>query len=129
MVLGITGSRKFVDTDCVEQAILEAAPDMILTGGAKGADILAENVARKHGIPWKTYHPKFKTDANTPYHARWYLKRNEEIVNACDTLLAFFAGAKSKGTQYTVKYARKLNKNIIIYPKTHQPQTYQQALF
>ena len=127
MIIGITGSRKFTDTACMEQAILEMKPSLLLTGGATGADTMAENIAKKHGIPCKVFLPKFKTDPKTPYHPRWYLERNKEIVDACDVLLAFFAGEKSKGTEYTVEYAKKISKPIKGFPKTEQRQTSFQA--
>ena len=117
MIMGITGSRKFKDITCIEQAILEMKPRLLLTGGAAGADTIAENIAKKHGIPCKVFLPKFKTDTKTPYHPRWYLERNKEIVDDCDVLLAFFAGEKSKGTEYTVKYAEKTGKPIKVFPK------------
>ena len=124
MIIGITGSRKFTDTDCMEQAILEMKPSLLLTGGAAGADTIAEGIARKHGIPCKVYLPAFKTDATIKYHPRWYLERNKEIVDACDVLLAFFAGEKSKGTEYTVEYAKKISKPIKVFPKNEQRQTF-----
>lgn len=130
MILGITGSRKYTDAACIERAILEMRPDIILTGGAKGADSIAESVAKKHGIPCKVYLPAFKTDATIRYHARWYLERNKQIVDDCDTLLAFFAGEKSKGTEYTVKYAEKTGKTIKVFPKKDLLLTsFQLALF
>lgn len=130
MIIGITGSRKFVDENCIEQAILTAKPTLIITGGAKGADTLAENIAKKHGIPCKKYLPKFKTDIDVKYHARWYLKRNKQIVDDCDLLLAFFAGTKSKGTQFTVDYANETNKPIKVFPKTNRLLTsFQLSLF
>jgi hypothetical protein len=116
MKIGITGSRHFDNAEIINAAIKAVpAATEILTGGCTGADTIAENVAKKLGLPVRTYLPKFKTDTTTPYHPRWYLKRNEAIVDECDVLLAFFAGGKSKGTQYTVNYAKKTNKPVIIH--------------
>lgn len=118
MIMGITGSRKFTDAAAIEVAIMETKPTLVIAGGCSGADKMAVDIAKKAGIPVKEYLPRFKTDPATPYHPRWYIERNKDIVNSCDILAAFFAGQKSKGTQYTVDYATKIGKPVRIYPET-----------
>ena len=59
----------------------------IICGGANGVDTIAELWAKRHG----KYAP---------------LKRDEDMVNASDIVIAFWDG-KSKGTKYTIDYARK----------------------
>lgn len=41
------------------------------------------------------------------------LKRNDQMVNICDCILAFWDGT-SKGTKHTIDYAKKMNKPIKI---------------
>lgn len=41
------------------------------------------------------------------------LKRNEQMVDMADTVLIIWDG-HSKGTQYTLKYANKMNKPIML---------------
>lgn len=127
MILGITGSRKFDDMAAIEAVIADIKPTMVIAGGCAGADKMAVGIAKKAGIPVKEFLPRFKTDPNTPYHPKWYLERNKEIVDSCDLLAAFFAGTKSKGTKYTVDYATKTGKPVKIYPET-MPQK-QASLF
>ncbi|MBE6888610.1 MAG: DUF1273 domain-containing protein [Ruminococcaceae bacterium] len=42
-------------------------------------------------------------------------RRNRELVSLCDVLLAVYDG-KSGGTQYTVDYAKKQGKKVIVLP-------------
>jgi len=115
MIIGITGSRGFTDFAAMTAQLDKLAPTTIIAGGAAGADTLARNYAIKNGIEYLEFLPKFKTDNATPYHPRWYLERNKDIVNHADILAAFWDG-KSKGTAYTIKYARKKGKQVIITP-------------
>lgn len=47
------------------------------------------------------------------YHRAAPLKRNDQMVNICDCILAFWDGT-SKGTKHTIDYAKKMNKPIKI---------------
>ena len=79
---------------------------MIITGGAKGVDSLAEDFARSHGIELVVFKPDYKA------HLRGApIRRNERIAKECDALLAFWDG-KSRGTRYTINYAMKLGKRV-----------------
>ena len=113
MKIGITGSRSCEDRKLVFNALAKHKPSAIIAGGAKGADSLAKQYAINNGIEYIEKLPRFKTDQSTPYHPRWYMERNKEIVASCDLLLAFWDG-KSKGTANTIKTGRKQNKEIII---------------
>lgn len=42
----ITGSRSWTDVDAIRRALAAFAPDVVLEGGARGADRLARDVAR-----------------------------------------------------------------------------------
>lgn len=74
----------------------------IICGGANGVDTIAELWAKRHGIECIIYRPQYKA------FGRKYapLKRDEDMVNASDIIIAFWDG-KSKGTKYTIDYARK----------------------
>lgn len=52
------------------------------------------------------------------YQPGCFHKRNRYMVDHCDLLLAVYDGVSSGGTAYTVKYACKQNKPIIIHPHT-----------
>ncbi len=42
------------------------------------------------------------------------LERNKEIVEICDMVVAIWDG-KSRGTRYTIEYARKCDKKVVLY--------------
>ena len=113
MKIAITGSRKFTDFNRLCQVLDGLAPTEIVSGGAKGADTLAERYADEHGLPKKIFLPKFKTDKNTPYHPRSYHIRNHSIVDYSDMVVAFWDGV-SGGTKNTIDYADKVNKSPLI---------------
>ena len=121
MKLAITGSRKFNDYPAFVSAVDHLSPAELVSGGAHGADAMAERYGRERGLHVTVFLPKFKTDKNIPYHPRWYLERNKEIVDYADHVLAFHDG-KSKGTLHTINYARKTGKRVDVNhfgPPTH----------
>ena len=84
----------------------------IVTGGAAGVDTVAEKWAKRHGIEWICFLPQYKI-----YGGKWApIKRDEDMINYCDELIAFWDG-KSPGTKYSINYAirmgRKVNVHII----------------
>ena len=55
------------------------------------------------------------------YHPAKMQKRNEWMVDNCDTLIGCWDGVKKGGTWNCLKYAKKLNKEIVIInPKTFE---------
>lgn len=55
MRLLVTGSRYWNDTESEESAILALKPDVIIEGGAKGADSIAHDLALRQQITLETY--------------------------------------------------------------------------
>lgn len=115
MKVAIVGSRTFNDYEkfrtsfpCIFSSITE-----IVSGGAIGADTLAEKYARENNIKLKVFLPKFKTDKNVPYHPKWFFERNREIVDYADVIYAFWDG-KSRGTNDTISYAKRKGKPVTI---------------
>jgi predicted Rossmann fold nucleotide-binding protein DprA/Smf involved in DNA uptake len=113
MRIGITGSRGCKDKALVNTHLARYSPSAIIAGGANGADRLAKQYAIENSIEYIEKIPRFKADPDTPYHPRWYLERNKEIVAACDLLIAFWDG-KSRGTKNTINMAKKQGKKHII---------------
>lgn len=107
MKLAIIGSRTITSLD-IASYIPEwyGSPDVIITGGAKGVDTIAEDFARSHGLGLLVFKPDYKA------HLRGApIRRNELIAKECDALLAFWDG-KSRGTRYTIEYAMRLGKRV-----------------
>ena len=105
MRLLVIGSRKIVEYDLSENIPEET--DMIISGGAKGIDTIAEQYADSHGIQKLIFYPEYEK-----YGRAAPLRRNEKMVDISEVILAIWDG-ESKGTKYTLNYAKKKNKKII----------------
>lgn len=106
MKVAIIGSRD-LDVD-IEKYIPENTT-MIISGGAKGIDSLAESYANKHNIPTIIFEPDY-----SKYGRKAPLVRNQLIAKEADIVVAIWDG-KSKGTAYTINYAQKIGKCTYTY--------------
>ena len=106
MKLAIIGSRSLKEIRIDDY--IPTTTTEIVSGGALGIDTLAKNFAIRKGIKCTEFLPKYNL-----YGRGAPLKRNEEIANYADEAIAFWDG-KSKGTEYTVKLFKKLNKKITV---------------
>ena len=113
MKVAIIGSRGI---DCVDfSSYLPKETTLIISGGAKGVDTLAEAYAKQKALPVLIIKPDYqKYGKNAP------LIRNRKIVDIADAILAFWDG-ESHGTIYTVKYAIKHNKPVRLFRKKFRP--------
>ena len=102
MKLLIVGSRNITDFDL--SPYIPSDIDTIISGGAEGIDTVAEKYADLHRISKYILRPHYKI-----YGRAAPLKRNEEMVNMADAVLIIWDG-HSKGTQYTLKYTKKVGK-------------------
>lgn len=81
----------------------------IISGGARGVDTLAEEYADKHNLGKLIFKPEYdKYGRSAP------LVRNRLIVENADIVVAIWDG-RSRGTKYTIDYARKLNKHLRLF--------------
>ena len=81
----------------------------IVSGGARGADTLAEKFANEFGLKKMI----FKPDWNMYGKSAGFI-RNRKIVENCDVLFAFQVN-KSRGTQHSIDLARELKKEVYVY--------------
>lgn len=136
MKIAVIGSRKFKDTQFAGNIIMKelifAIPDheiggempILISGGAKGIDTLAEETAKNQRIQTKIFkanwkdlsHPDavIKTGKYGKYDAMAGFRRNQLIVDAADKVIAFWDG-KSSGTKDTIARAIKAGKPLDIY--------------
>ena len=106
MRLAIIGSRSCPPIDIA--AHLKSIPDTIVSGGAIGADTYAKEFAIANNLKLLEFLPEYdKYGKSAP------LVRNRLIVENCDALIAFWDG-KSRGTKYTLDYAKRLGKPVKI---------------
>lgn len=115
MNVAIVGSRDFEDQFVVGQAVLrltEKHPDLtIVSGGARGADTIAETIARRLRIPLIIHLPDWNLHGKSAG-----FKRNDLIVRDADMVVAFYApGPRSKGTQHTIIAAHLKGIPVYIY--------------
>lgn len=104
MKLLIVGSRSIEDFDLTEYVPNET--ELIISGGAKGMDSVAEQYADRHKISKLILRPRYGL-----YGKAAPIRRNEMMVDVADAVLVVWDGV-SRGTQYTVEYARKKNKSV-----------------
>jgi hypothetical protein len=110
MKIAVIGSRTFDDYGLLRKT-LDAIPDIssIISGGAKGADSLAEQWAKEKGIGTVVFKPEW-----AKYGMGAGVVRNRLIIEDCDYCIAFWDG-KSKGTLNSIEMCKKLNKRITVH--------------
>lgn len=115
MKLAIVGSRDFQDYDlfkvCLQDALSlwQLEPSTIISGGARGADTLAERYAKEIDAPIKNFIPLWDL-----YGRAAGPMRNTDIIKEATHVVAFPSIA-GKGTQDSIKKANKANKPTQIY--------------
>jgi hypothetical protein len=109
MKVAVIGSRGFTDRKKLF-AELNKLPDieLIVSGGARGADKLAEAYASEKGIPIKVFKPDWGKYGNAAG-----IIRNEQIVKEAEMVVAFW-DSKSKGTKSSIDLARKFARKLSI---------------
>ena len=106
--IAIIGSRDFENYALLKTTLESFSPTQIISGGAKGADALAERYAAEHDIELIVYKADWKQ-----FGRGAGVIRNRQIVDHCDQVIAFWDG-KSRGTKSSIDYAKKLGKPVLI---------------
>ena len=106
MKLMIAGSRSISDIDLSQY--IPKGVELIISGGAAGVDTLAEKYADEKKISKLILRPRYDL-----YGRGAPLKRTESMVDIADEIIVIWDG-KSKGSDYTVKYAEKKNKKLTL---------------
>ena len=107
--MAVIGSRSFNDYERMKRVLDKYKPRLIVSGGAKGADTLAERYAKEKNIPTKIFLPDYDL-----YGKRAPLARNIEIINEVEMVVAFWDG-HSRGTKHALDYAKLMDKFIHLH--------------
>lgn len=116
MKIAIVGSRdfnnyallkKFID-DKLEELDIANKIDTVVSGGARGADALAERYADEHGLLKAIYPADWKK-----YGKRAGFIRNIDIIRNCDICFAFWDG-ESHGTKHDIDLCTEMDKPCYI---------------
>lgn len=103
MKIAVIGSRS-LDIDL--SPYIPAYATVIVSGGACGVDQRAAKYARDNGLELIEYLPCYEK-----YGRLAPLRRNDEIIDAADYVLALWDG-KSRGTKYVIDRCVRLGKKI-----------------
>lgn len=104
MKLAIIGSRNLIVNN-LKEYISEDVTE-IVSGGARGVDECAKKYAQENAIKYVQFLPQYDKFARAAP-----LKRNEQIIDYCDEVLAFWDG-KSRGTKFVIDRCKKMDKKI-----------------
>jgi len=112
MKIAIVGSRTFYDQPLLRESVSKELDiseiDLIVSGGAKGADSLAEKFADENNISKQIFYPEW-----SKYGKGAGYIRNKLIIENVDIVFAFWDG-KSKGTKHSINLAKELNKQLFV---------------
>lgn len=105
-IVAIVGSRDWTHREVIRRYINNMPSDtVIVTGGARGVDQIAEELAEEAGLTVIVFEPDWDR-----FGKRAGLIRNSQIVAASNVLVAFWDG-KSRGTRDSINKALEA-KNI-----------------
>lgn len=108
--VAVVGSRSFRNYRLMVETLDEIDISEIISGGAYGADKLAERYALERDIPTTIFKPEWIT--GTKYNPGAGKERNTDIVNSADIVVAFWDG-QSTGTADSIRKAQRANKQLI----------------
>jgi len=113
--IAIVGSRDFVNFEEFKEKtgpiFLELSGNIgcIVSGGAKGADSLAEEYAKVYKINTVIYRSNWKK-----YGRGAGIVRNRVIIENSDLVIAFLKN-NSRGTSNSIKVAIELKKELVVF--------------
>lgn len=117
----VAGSRVFDDYLLLKRTLdhltrkLDKSLLVILSGHAKGADIMGERWCFEALVKSEIHHADWDKHGKAAGHIR-----NEEMVKVADSLVAFWDG-KSTGTKHMIDIAKKKGLNVRVITFTPKP--------
>jgi hypothetical protein len=119
--IAVIGSREFknyAQLSRVVEGYIISPDDEIISGGAIGADSMAQRWAKENGHDISIKYPKYKVDGNPAGN----FVRNKRIVAASDIVLAFYSKDRFQigGTANSIEWAKKLG---VAYEEFREEET------
>jgi hypothetical protein len=110
MKVAVIGSRDFNDYELMSEHLNQIKDEiqLIVSGGAKGADSLAEKWASENSIETLIFKPDWKKFGRSAG-----VVRNRDIVANSNLVIAFWDG-QSKGTKSSIDLCGKLGIKVKI---------------
>lgn len=102
MKVAVIGSRNLTVSN-LEDNLPENVTE-IISGGAKGIDSRAKSYALQSGLKYTEFLPEYEK-----YGRAAPLKRNIQIIEASDFVIAFWDG-ESRGTKFVIDKCAELKK-------------------
>lgn len=112
MRVAIVGSRNFGKLHLVREYVmdrLKAGEDVVVSGGARGVDSIAEQAAVDAGIEVRVFPAQWQLYGRSAGY-----RRNVDIVNDADRVVAFWDGS-SRGTKHTIDIAHEKGKPTEVF--------------
>lgn len=103
----VTGGRDYKDAEIVNRTLTCLAPDMIIEGGAAGADSLGRLWAKENGILCQT----FRADWNMNGRAAGPIRNRQMLAAHPDATVVAFPGGR--GTENCVATAKLLGHTVL----------------
>lgn len=126
MKVAIVGPREVEDYNVLLEAIKASTFNIteVVSGGAKGVDTLAEKYAEENNLECTVFEANWNdlshddADIRTnqwgkQYDARAGFRRNQQIVDYCDAMIAIDNG--SSGTNDSISKMKKTDKPLYIH--------------
>ena len=118
---GIIGSCNFTDKELFlckvnEVIAIEGMPNLVISGGAVGADAMAEEWAKENAIDFQVFKPQHKDFAKSIRRVAAPHARNTLIEEHTDNITAIWNG-KSTGAKDTIDKAIAKSKKVYIFEK------------
>lgn len=114
MKVAIVGSKSISNENLINNYISECLTDLsnidlIISGGAKGVDTIAELFAKNHNIKTKIFYPNWEK-----YGRQADLIRNSDIISKCEICIIIWDG-ESLCTKNDIDLCTEMRKPCYIF--------------
>lgn len=115
--IAVVGSREFGNYEQLKYEVesrRNADEDWVVSGGAKGADSMAQRLTKETGGAILIHYPKWHRENGVFVRGAGF-DRNKKIVESSDLVLAFYQKGRFRegGTLNTATWAEKLGVELI----------------